>query len=69
MAGPQVFSQSFEVNLPSGLKGSARLRIDLQALAQELAWKAYYNARKRTVLKNGIVQVEICPDAIPSRKA
>jgi hypothetical protein len=56
-----------EVRLPNGLTGKAELRIDLERLAQDLAWKAYYNTSKRTTLKNGAVVVDITNDGTRSR--
>jgi hypothetical protein len=54
--------ERFEVRLPNGLKGIAELRVDLERLTQDLAWKAYYSTRKRATLKNGAVIVDITND-------
>ena len=56
------------MNLRNDPKGPVQLRVDLQALAQDLAWKAYYNKRKRATLKNGIVQMEIHDTGVAAAK-
>lgn len=55
-------NERFTVRLPSGLQGIAELRIDPERLTQDLAWKAYYSARKRASLKNGAIIVVIKDD-------
>jgi len=56
-----------EVRLPNGLTGTVQLRVDLERLAQDLAWKAYYNTRKRATLKNEAVVVDITNDGTRSK--
>lgn len=62
-----MIQQRFTVRLPNGLQGTAVVRVDLEQLAQDLAWKAYYNKRRRAVLKNGAIVVHLIDDG-SSRK-
>jgi len=55
------------VRLPSGLIGVVQMHVDLERLAQDLAWKAYTSTRKRATLKNGAVIVSITDDGTASK--
>lgn len=57
-----MIQERFVVRLPNGLQGTAVVRVDLEQLAQDLAWKAYYNRRKRALLKNGAIVVHVIDD-------
>ena len=52
----------FQVALPNGLRGKVEVRLDLERLAQDMAWKAYHSKSKKSSLKNGAVKVTVYHD-------
>lgn len=55
----EVYSGQYVIRLPDGSNGVVHMTIDLQALAQEMGWKAWYNVRKRSTLKGGIIRAKM----------
>jgi len=59
-------TERYEIALPHHQTGTVEIRADLERLARDLWWKAYWSKLKRATLHDGAVVVTILSEGTPS---